>query len=313
VDCRQVQDWLLQAEDAHPVRCDAPAVATHLRRCAPCRGLAGRLVRLEDAWRDFPLPAGADQARAAFVQRVPDRPLPRHPARPPLLRFLTGRRWAVAALLLLTTGVGFLLMLPPQQTREGGSRLARQVEKTPDVVERLVAWNLDLAQAPAPAERKHLYAAQVASLKAAVQQAELPANDRALADTLIENGTWLADNDDPVAEADRFNEVADQLLTRMDAATDRKDVPRLNRLADIYRRVADQGVAANIEEAVATGPLEGERQKQLEQTIQRDAGRAKKLAKLLERAPEASHTQIRQALDRRKHPGHKMKKKNRKS
>ena len=137
-------------------------------------------------------------------------------------------------------------------------------------------------------QRKLIYAAQAANLKAAVEQARLPASDRELADTLLENGTWLADNDDPLAEADRFNDVADQLLTRMDEATDRKDIPGLKRLADIYRGVADQGVEANIEEAVNAGPVVGERKKQLEQAVRSNAGRRAKLVKLLKRTPEAA-------------------------
>ena len=69
MECQQIQDWLLQTEDPHPARCTSPEVATHLRRCTPCRGLAGRLVRLEDAWRSIPTPARADEVRAAFLER----------------------------------------------------------------------------------------------------------------------------------------------------------------------------------------------------------------------------------------------------
>jgi hypothetical protein len=170
------------------------------------------------------------------------------------------------------------------------------------VVERLLDWNLDLSESRAPDQRQRLYAERAAELTTALREAVLPAEDRELADALVASGSWLTGNDDPAAEADRFNDLADRLLALIDAATGEKDARRLRRLADSYRRVAERGVRANVERAELSGPLTAKRLKKLERARQRDAKRAEKLAALLERAPRAARKEIRRALEPRK-PG----------
>src|SRR5262249_13322569 len=92
-----------------------------------------------------------------------------------------------------------------------------------DVVERLIEWNLELAQAPSTEERKRL-GQKESELKAALAEAkaELSQEDRELSEDLLENGVWLISHDDPVAEAERFTKVADKLLSRADQASTTK-------------------------------------------------------------------------------------------
>ena len=71
MDCRQVQDWLFDADDPRPERCDVPEVAKHLATCAACQARAVELVRLQESWRSIPLPASADEARLAFLEQLP--------------------------------------------------------------------------------------------------------------------------------------------------------------------------------------------------------------------------------------------------
>jgi hypothetical protein len=196
------------------------------------------------------------------------------------------RRGLAAALVLLAAGLGAPLLFRSPEARA-----------TPDVVERLIDWNLDITQAPSPDARQRAHHREKVSLRAALAQADLSPQDRQLAETLLENGAWLAANDDPTAAADRFNALSDELLARMDAATSKKDARNVRRLADFYRRVAERGIQANVERAERSGALDFQRRRKLERVLLRDAERTEKLAALLERAPDASRKEVRRALD----------------
>jgi hypothetical protein len=208
-------------------------------------------------------------------------------------RRLTRARLVAAAVFLMAS-LGVLLLFRSPEARAA-----------PDVVERLIDWNLDLSRTRSRDERSRLYSGQVADLKATLAKAELPPEDRALAQTLLENSSWLAEHDDPVAEADRFNDIADQLVTRMDAATAANDEGRVVKLADSYRRLTEQGVDANLERALASGALSGERKQKLERAQRRGAHRAQRVAEILERNPEASRKALHRPTKGRPHKSKK--------
>jgi hypothetical protein len=295
MDCRIVQTWLLEAEDPRLERCPAE-IAGHVHRCPACSRLQAQLARLEQAWRKQPLPARADRARAAFLKRLPARPTPAAPRR---LRFprLTPPRWAVAALVLLTVGLSVWLFWP-----------ASEVQASGDLVEQLIDWDLQLSEAPTPAERSRIYDQQAAGLKKELQQAQLPAEDRELAEKLLDTGSWLTEHDDPLDEADKFDEVADHLVQRMQSADARRDVKEMSRLARRYRRIADRGIGAKLDkmEEVSAGGGDAEREQKLNRLTQRDARRAAALEGLLDHAPTAAHKEeIRGALESsKKHHKH---------
>src|SRR5262245_44288430 len=167
MDCQRAQDWLLQAEDPRP-GCFPAEVAEHVGRCPTCGQLGLQLARLEQAWRQQPLPPSAETARAAFLKRLPSRPNSLGPRR---LRFprLTPPRWAIAALVLLTVGMSAWLLWP-----------APGVQASGDVVGQLIDWDLQLSEAPTAAERSRIFARQAEALKEGLHQAEMPAEDRDL-------------------------------------------------------------------------------------------------------------------------------------
>lgn len=208
-------------------------------------------------------------------------------------------RGLVAAALLLAVSVGYLFSpsSPPPVT--------------PDVVERLVDWNLDLAQTRSPDERQRIYIGQAADLQATVTKTLLPPEDRELAETLLENSSWLARNDDPMAAADRFNDIADKVVSRLDAATNAHDDKRIVLLANTYSRLMEVGVDANLERVIASGNLDVEGQKKLETAMSRGGKQAKKLALFMERNPDASNKAIRRAMKgrHRHHHAHPFNKK----
>jgi hypothetical protein len=276
MDCRSARDWLLQAED--PCRLDdgPEGLAGHVVNCSLCRRQAHVLGRLEAGYRDQPLPAAADRAREAFLRRLP-----------PPVPVSTGRhwravrsRWALAAAVLLLAGSAVWLSLPSPEA----------VAK-PDLVGQLIDWNLDLTRAADARDR------QEAGLRQAVRQADLPDDDRDLAEVLLQTGTRLAAAVDPMDQADHFNDLADKLVSMIDDATTKKDEQRLRQLADCYCRVAEDGIYANLERAGNDESLNPTSKKKKERVLKSEARRAARLRKLMDKLPKASQKQIRRALD----------------
>jgi hypothetical protein len=278
MDCQHARDWLLGAEDPTDAADAPPALVRHLGGCGGCRRLADRLAELEGRYRAEmqPVPAPvlrAFRARGQGRAACPRRALP---------------RWLMAAAVLLAAGATLWFLPAAQQAHAS------------DVVGRLIDWNLALSQSRTPDERNRIYAERADELKTALEAADLPPADRELGDALIESGSRMAARADPTAEADHFNQVAERLLAQLDRATTKKDARRIRLLSDFYARVAERGVLANVERAEASGALNFRKQKRLEKVLLRDAAQAEKLARLLERAPNASRKEIRRALDLRK-------------
>src|SRR4051794_20095092 len=63
--CQTATDWLLTAD--HPVRLlDAPPdVAAHVRGCPACQQVMTRVARLDQAWRELPVPPRGPPGPAA--------------------------------------------------------------------------------------------------------------------------------------------------------------------------------------------------------------------------------------------------------
>ena len=202
-------------------------------------------------------------------------------------------RWLVAASVLLAVGVGGSLLISTP----------RKAAASTDLVERLVDWNLDLTQAPSAADRSRIYSGQASALRAAVQKATLPEDDRELAESLLATAPWLTEHDDPLAEADRFNDMADKLMKRMSRATRGGDNRRAARYARLYRQVADRGIEAKVDTLRKSGSLNFEQQRRVERIILHDADRMNAVLALLEQAPDSTRKEIKQSLGiTRKHP-----------
>jgi hypothetical protein len=287
MNCQDAQDRLLEAEDLSPPGLSSGELASHLADCAACRQLVTDLGHLEEAWRAIPLPAGSERAREALLERLSRLAGGVEPAR----RSGAGNsrrvspQWLIAASVLIAMGVGSVLFVSN-----------RRASASSDVVERLVDWNLSLAQTPLPADRDRLYAGQAESLQDKVRRTALPAEERGLAESLLENAPVLARNNDPLAVAGLFHDVADQLLTRMDTAIRRGDEAGAGQYARLYRRVEELGIGSKMELLETTGALDFNRQHRLERLVLRDADRMRTLVALLERTPDSSRKEIKRAL-----------------
>jgi hypothetical protein len=276
MNCRSARDWLLQAEA--PCRLDdgPGGLAGHVVGCSVCRRMVRVLGRIEAGYREQPLPAAADRAREALLRRLPP-PVP--VAVMSRWRFVRSR-WALAAAVLLLVGPIVWLSLP-----------APEAPPTRDLVDRLIDWNLDLARAADARDR------QEAGFRQAVEHAELPEDDRNLAEALLQTGTRLAVAADPMDQADQFNDLADRIVSMIDEATSKKDARRLRKLAECYRRVAEHGIRANLARAEEGPVLNARSKKKKERMLRAQDRREAQLHKLVEQLPRATRKEIRFILD----------------
>jgi hypothetical protein len=296
MSCGRTEIWLMQSESPRADACPDPVVASHLRRCPACQRLAKQLSKLERRWREAPAPTGCDEARLRFLAGL-QRPAAMPPPLPaPLpqrgwrIPFPARPRLAVAASLFLALGLGIWMMLMPGRTSAGE-----------EVVERLLEWNLALSRESSPEQRRRLYEEQLPILKHELARARLSPADREFATQLLENGSWLASSgDDPAEEAERFGNLADHLMNRLQkAAADHQ--PDADRLARHYATLAQQGVGANVEVAVATPVLTPRQKEKLEHTLARNDQHRERLEAMLPHADKRMARDIKKAVEATKH------------
>jgi hypothetical protein len=226
------------------------------------------------------------EAKGAVLERLR---LEGRPVRRLLLRPMWSR--AVAAVLVMGVGVALLVYLnhPAPATA------------APPVVERLLDWDLALADAQGPQERQDLYVSQAATLSNAVERAPLNEEDRQFAATLLENGAWLSRHHDPVERTEKFCDLADLLVGRMDKAAKANDAPTVQRLGKHFGRV-QKGIGMNLQRLGANAYVgngnAAKRAERLEQIARRRAEAERRLAVLAERSPRAAAKVLRRMMER---------------
>jgi hypothetical protein len=207
-------------------------VVKHLRVCPACYQFAKSVKRLEKAWRNLPLPEECDTAKANFLAKLDEMERPqkskpkreRRPRQTPSRRPAWGMRGlAIAASIFIgVIAVGFLL--------PGRSNAST------DVVDRLVDWNMRLANAE-PKERKELLA-EYESFRTDLRTAKtvLAPEDYQLADYLLDTGRKLASTDDPFVEADAITGIANKLFSHAEIAVAKGNETETERCGARYGR-----------------------------------------------------------------------------
>jgi hypothetical protein len=270
----------------------------HIRQCASCQRLIQRVARLEENWRQQPVPASVERSQAIFLQRLAEPPTPivRKPQLP--RRNLRLARWMVAACVVaivgLSIGVGVF------------STTSVAHAEPADVIDRMIDWNLQLSEAPTLEDRQRLFAERAETFKVDVAKANLSESDRVFADNLMETGAWLAANTEPVEEADKLTNLADQIVTRAQTSGKPMDEKKTARFVQQYQQVA-QHIEAKVEKAEAVAAANpAEHAKKLEKIEARENKRLETLARLQEKMPEASKKEIK-AMIEQEHKKHKPK------
>ncbi len=214
MNCSQVQDWLLAAENPSAAIGKAVLAAAgssremleHLAACTDCRQMAEELTQLETDWREMPLPASAATAQTRFLEKLSQQlatPVEVRVRRQPAAWWF---RWALAASVMLAISWGVYQIVP-----------SSEAQAAPDVVQRLIDWNLELSGASHD-QRKEIFDKHADSLSKELQASKLSDEDAELGRKLLDDANWLVTNRDPAAEASYFNRLADQLFHRVHVA-----------------------------------------------------------------------------------------------
>jgi hypothetical protein len=290
MNCEQAQEEILLADDPAALLAAGSHSESgrHAMECAVCRAFTERLVRLEGAVAGLPMPVGSEDARQAVLAGVRSKTLA--PRRQMFLR----PAWISAVAAVLVIGIGVAMWLKP---------VPAPTPQSPVVMDQLIDWDLALADAEAPQERAALYASQAATLQTAVQQASLNDEDRQFATTLLENGAWLSDHHDPVERTEKFCDLADLLMGRMDKAAAANDASAVQRLGKHYGRV-QKGIGANLARLdanafVAPPGNSAKRLERLERIAKRQEEAQRRLAVLAERSPKAAQKALQRMMEKK--------------
>jgi hypothetical protein len=285
MDCQKAQEWLLQSDLAEAAPAD---VAAHLTTCEACRQTAERLRRLEQSVRDLPPAGGEEAAREAFLRNLRFKaasPARRRAEAPSRRRLLP---WLAAAAAVVMLACGLTMFLPGS----GGP----PTTEAATVLDNLVDWNIELADADTVADRQQLYAAHASELQQMARECTLAPDAHELADCLLQNSAHLTRQNDPLQEAEGFADVATVLVRHIRTATARSDARSVQQLTHYYSRVAQCGINANVGK-IKPGACTVERNRQLQKLQRRHIELRDQLKALLAKSPEASSKEIRRALD----------------
>jgi hypothetical protein len=248
--CDTVRTELLEEADLAAVR---GVYAAHLGQCAECAALAAKIARLELTVKAMPTPAEALNGRAAFID-----------AHTVHARATSTRRrvlaWSIATAAALLIGISTLMLMP-----------SAPVAAAPSTIEKLIDWNVKLGEADL-AERESIYRASAEPLRTDSQA--LAESERGLAERLLAHGAWLVENDDPLDEAERFQEIAERMAETFEATG-------ANGYAKLYTHVMQHGVKASLKKAQLKKDKRSDRREQrlthLEKRSKQAAARMEKL------------------------------------
>jgi hypothetical protein len=331
MDCQQIQDQLFAA-DSYTAEALPSELKAHVRGCAECRHVLSRLMRLEKATRMLGEP-DSSLAQEAFLRELQPMRLVganrsnsgrsssiRAGSASPGQVYQPRGNWgrlAMAASVLICVAGGLVAVVVlkqhhdpatgpamarsnPSSTQPARIELAMASPASP-LVSKLVDWNVDLAEADSAEERAEIND-EAATLREEVQKelegSNLSPEDRELADKLMKNGTWLVAHteSDPLAEAERFEDIADKLLDRTQAAAFVGDTNSAGVFGRHYSMVSATGINAKLEKAQKDKVITPEEKRRLERMVKSNSDLKLKLQRLLDQSPAAARKAIDKAL-----------------
>jgi hypothetical protein len=135
-------------------------------------------------------------------------------------------------------------------------------------------------------------------MQTAVKRARMTDDERRAAKRLLENGALMSRFAGPADRAERYCDLADLLVGRIDSAAAADDAGAVGRLGPKYGRVQN-GLGADLKRLHAVASVAPEDQKRLERIAKRQAEAEKRLAAAAAKTPEkAARQAIRRAMER---------------
>lgn len=266
-------------------------VAEHLEVCMACREVAEQIERIEADWRAMPLPPSLRTPKHYDLNRAVASPADRAPPVRPLWAKARGSklvRWAIAAAAVLAIGVGVYLALPR-------SLLDPKARTAPDLFDRLLDWNVALAEVP-EFDRERIYLASVDQLRTEAASPAVSPDEAEFAKTLLDNADWLTKHADQIAATERLSAVADKLLMRIQHTAKYGKQTKLRNFTRHYARV-DRVIQATLEQAKVNDSPSSEVRHRLSALVEGDQHRHDALKLLLASVSKSEQTVIRGALE----------------
>jgi hypothetical protein len=294
MNCQAAKTFLLQAESLEATAWPS-ALREHVSACAKCARLAWKIRRLEDSWRDQAPPAEAETSKAAFLKKLGKRhaakPAKNVPATEPALRTWRPLRWlgaaamtAAAMILIAIGGVGYLLFAP------GETRASS------DVVDRLIDLNVEMSNADAK-ERQRLLSEHEGRLRNDLVGAKLTEEERQFAEELLESARELAENDDPIEDAGRITDLADQLKVREETAKKTGNDKEVERCKQHWEKVMKGGYNPIMDRIIQFKTPEGMKKPGFDNFKKYDPSKQQQLQKAAEIGAERFRQDARKTIE----------------
>ncbi len=295
INCQQAQEQLLALEDLACTKLP-PELAAHLAACDQCHAMYAKLQRLDEAMRELSAAPGAQLARERFIRQynlppklpaaAPSRKTPVAPAWFMRFRSHALRNLAIAASLLICLGV--ILSLVNSE---------RSANASEPLVDQLVQWNANLAEAQTPEEREKIFNDHAAQFDKEIARQTLTSEDRLLAQKLAQNGRILKQNNDPIAAAEHLEDINELLLQRIASAAPKGENRAAKRFDQNYARLANR-LHHKLKHAQHVFGNSPEKLRQLERIARDDAQQQERLLAIFKKYPNASQKDILRELDK---------------
>jgi hypothetical protein len=317
MNCRAVKLWLLQAETLKATAWPSD-ITEHVVTCGSCSKVARKIRKLENKWRDeLPVVVETQSAKAAFLKQLRQRQKPLEPISVEEIDILPmpapaalptkkkkrarPRSWqplpwvAVAAVVLVSIGIFSYFTLAPGESRAASV----------DVLDRLIDLNLQISNANAK-ERQRLLEEHQALLRQDLTKAKLTDEEEQFAHELLENCTYLAENDDPIEEANLITDLADKIKSREEVAIKTGNARVKDQCSFQHQKVMQMGYHQIIERISQFKTPEGAKRPGYESFMKYDPMKQQQLHKMIEVGHGANRfqTELRKTLDsmRKKSP-----------
>ncbi|MBI5722389.1 MAG: hypothetical protein HZA50_00365 [Planctomycetes bacterium] len=288
MNCQQARQEILAVEDPDAPDGFSRPLGEHLSACPHCQSLLGKVQHLEIVARRLPVPQENPTVLTSFLKKINANNSPAS-GMAGIFRLRSWRIWAASAAAAVLLVASLLLLWTPNRT-------APEPDASADVVCDLVDWNLQISQKRQLADRAQAYQARSPVFKDAMRQAQLAQDDRELADALMANAAWMAENNDPLDEADMFAAIADELVPCLDRRKAGGGV-FFNVLAQEYGAVVETGIAANLDRAAEQGPLDPKQAQKWDKVVQHASKHVDRMKSLLDHVPPQADNGIKRAIE----------------
>ncbi len=238
MNCTDIQNQLLTADDLN--RLADSALAEHVRNCPQCAEMLRQLSSIEAAIHDLPAPPEAEDAKKRFLAKMnldASAPLATQstPATRRCFAWTGGRHLARAAILLLVAGLVIWLTCIQNSATARADRY----------LERLIEWNIKLANTQQSAERIKLHDLQLKIFQQELKNISLTDHQKKIAESLLVSAGQLAHSDLALTRSNLLMRLGDQLAQDALIEKDSGQAATMDILAKGSRQIITEGAIPN--------------------------------------------------------------------